>query len=188
MLIIFIFGFRDLWRGQRAGIGGLQRRAKHCGEQYPERPARRDNRIPCLKPRCRVHGLLRARAPGPHVSQPGFCKTCDSHCLVQGVVADSDIAITEVSGTNYARRQVNINGGVSPTWDLAASGALDNTHDIQFATPGAGDWTEIVAAAIMDASSRGNILAYDNDNTVDQTPASGQMVQSVAGAFDVSLS
>ncbi|MHC1725756.1 MAG: hypothetical protein AB9866_07095 [Syntrophobacteraceae bacterium] len=117
-----------------------------------------------------------------------FAKPGTYLALCNAVVADADVAITEVTGTSYARKQVNTNGGASPTWDLAASGALDNTHDIVFPTPGAGDWTQIAALAIMDAAIDGNILAFDNDNIVDQTPASGQTVQFVAGAFDVSLS
>lgn len=96
---------------------------------------------------------------------------------------------TEVSGTNYARKQVNINGGSSPTWTTVSGGAASNTHAITFATPGSGGWTQLVAVAIVDALSgtRANVLAYDNTNIVDQTPANGDTVQFPVGDFDISI-
>lgn len=113
--------------------------------------------------------------------------------LLAAVGADDDATMadcTEVTGTDYARKEVNPNGGSAPTWDVAASGALDNGAVITFATPGSGGWDEVVAVAICDAVSgtSANVLAYDNSNIVDQTPAEGDTVQFAAGAFDISLS
>jgi len=107
--------------------------------------------------------------------------------------ADADVTMadcTEISGTDYARVEVNPNGGSSPTWDLAVAGALDNNGDIVFATPGAGGWTQVVGVAVVDAltGTSANVLMYDNTNVVDQTPAAGDTVQFSSGAFDVSLS
>jgi hypothetical protein len=111
--------------------------------------------------------------------------------LLAAVPDDQDLAVsdlTEISGTDYARKEVNPNGGSSPTWDLSSGGALDNTHIVTFATPGSGGWTATVAIAIVDsASGAGNVLAWDAANIVDQTPAAGDTVQFAAGAFDVSL-
>lgn len=97
---------------------------------------------------------------------------------------------TECSGTSYARKEVNPNGGAAPTWDLAAAGALDNGEVITFATPGSGGWTQVVAVGIVDAltGTAANVIAYDNDNIVDQTPAENDTVQFAAGAFDAALS
>lgn len=111
--------------------------------------------------------------------------------LLNAVADDQDVAttdLTEITGTDYARVEVNPNGGASPTWDLAASGALDNTHQIDIGPPGADDWDQVVAMAIVDAvSGLANVLAYDNANIVDQTPTSADTVQFAAGALDVSL-
>lgn len=111
--------------------------------------------------------------------------------LLAAVADDQDVAVsdlTELTGTDYARVEVNPNGGASPTWDLASAGALDNTHAIAIGPPGADDWDEIVAMAIVDsASGAGNVLAYDNANVVDQTPTSADTVQFAIGALDLSL-
>jgi hypothetical protein len=112
--------------------------------------------------------------------------------LLNAVADDADGTVgdlTEITGTDYAREQVNINGGSSPTWDVAADGALDNTHKIDFGTVGAGGWDEVVALAIVDsASGAGNVLCYDNANVVDQTPAADDTVEIGAGDLDISLS
>lgn len=112
--------------------------------------------------------------------------------LLAATADDQDVAVsdlTEITGTDYARKEVNPNGGSSPTWDLAAAGVVDNTHIAAFATVGSGGWDQVVAVAIVDTSSgAGNVLAYDNANIVDQTPAAGDTVQFAAGAFDLTLS
>lgn len=69
--------------------------------------------------------------------------------------------ITEPSGFNYARKLVNANGGSSPTWKLAASGVIENLHQIDFNVP-SGSWGAITATAIVDALTVGNLLMYDN--------------------------
>jgi hypothetical protein len=133
-----------------------------------------------------VHKLLDLMFNGTAYSKP------DTYLALASVaVADDDddyTEITEMTGTSYARKQVNINGGASPTWDLAASGVVDNTDTITFASPGADDWDEIVALVVMDAATNGNVLAYDNANIEDQTPGSGDTIQFAAGALDVTLS
>lgn len=57
---------------------------------------------------------------------------------------------TEVSGGSYTRVIAN-------TWDVAASGATENTNTITFATPSA-DWGTVVCYSVMDASTSGNML------------------------------
>lgn len=106
--------------------------------------------------------------------------------LVTATVADSDTGSTITEpGDTYARVQVNANGGASPTWDLAASGLVDNTHEIQFATP-TGSWGTIVGVVIVDASSAGNLLFYDNA-MADQAVGTDDDVSFPAGDLDVTL-
>lgn len=109
--------------------------------------------------------------------------------LATAAIEDSDdgSAMDEVSGGSYARVQVNINGGSSPTWDLAADGALDNTHAITFAAATA-SWGTVTSVAIMDSTTEdaGNVLFYDNAMT-DQAVGSGDTVSFAIGALDVEM-
>jgi hypothetical protein len=107
--------------------------------------------------------------------------------LVTATSADGDDGdtITEVSGGSYARVQVDVNGGTSPTWDLAAAGLVDNTHLIQFPTPTA-SWGTVVGLVICDASTSGNLLAYDNDMT-DQAIGTDDDVEIPIGDLDITL-
>jgi hypothetical protein len=122
-----------------------------------------------------------------------FAKPATYVGLSTTVIADTHVAIgqiTEVStsGTNYARVLVNINGGASPTWTLSSGGHVENTNAIVFPTPSA-SWGQVVSMFLIDsASGAGNILGYDNQNIVDQTPISGDSVQFSIGALDLTLS
>ena len=113
----------------------------------------------------------------------------DTYCALTTVIITDDMTgstITEHSGDAYARKQVNINGGASPTWDLAAAGALDNTHNVDF-IQATGSWGTIVALAIVDALTAGNLLFYDND-VADQAVGNGDTVRFPAGDLDISMS
>lgn len=104
------------------------------------------------------------------------------------VITDSDTgsSVTEVSGGSYARKQVNVNGGSSPTWDVAASGAVDNTHDIVLPTATA-SWGTVTSMFIASAASAGDMIVYDND-IADTLVSSTDVVKYLAGELDVSLS
>jgi len=108
--------------------------------------------------------------------------------LTTATVADSDTGstITEVSGGSYARKQVNVNGGASPTWDLASGGLVDNTHDITFTTSTA-SWGTLESVVIIDALTAGNLLFYDNAMT-NQAVASGDTVKFAIGDLDIQMS
>jgi len=108
--------------------------------------------------------------------------------LTTAVVADDSTGstITEVSGGSYARKQVNVNGGAAPTWDLAAAGVVDNTDAITLVTATA-SWGTVTSVAICDAVSAGNLLLYDNTMT-DQAVGDGDTVTFVAGALDIQMS
>ena len=116
--------------------------------------------------------------------------------LLDQTGADTDTTLTtagkEVAGTDYARVLVNKAGGSTPKW-AAVSGttptATDNVNAVTFPTVGAGGWSTIVGMAIVDGGTldAGHVLAYDNDNVVDQTPAAEDTVSFAAGALDISL-
>jgi hypothetical protein len=124
-----------------------------------------------------------------------FTSTAGNTFLALLNVDSSDAATTmagqtEVTGTSYARKEVNENGGASPAWTTVSAGALSNGATATFATPGSGGWTQVTAVAIVDAVSgtSANVIAYDNTNIVPQTPAAGDTVQFASGDFDISLS
>ena len=100
-------------------------------------------------------------------------------------VADTDTGstITEPGGGAYARKQVNVNGGASPTWDLAAAGLVDNTHDVDLGPASGAAWGTIVAVAIVDAATVGNLLMYDNAMT-DQAVGDGDTMRFPVGDLD----
>jgi len=108
--------------------------------------------------------------------------------LCTAVIADDDDGdtVTEVSGGSYARKQVNINGGASPTWDIAAAGIVDNTHAVTFVTATA-SWGTIVAPGVFDALTSGNLLMYDNDMT-DKPVGDGDTAEFAIGALDMQMS
>ncbi len=84
---------------------------------------------------------------------------------------------------------MNANGGAAPDWDLAVSGDpsyVDNNDDITFTTATA-DWGTIVAVAICDALTVGNLLVYDNAMT-DQDVDNGDTAKFPAGDLDVQMS
>jgi hypothetical protein len=112
-----------------------------------------------------------------------FVALCDTN------VTDTDTGstISEPSTGAYARIEVDPNGGSSPTWDLAASGVVDNTHDIVWAQATA-DWVsgaDIVAIAVLDAGTAGNVLMYNNDALPDQPVLTDDTAQIAAGALDL---
>lgn len=92
-------------------------------------------------------------------------------------VAPTDsTAGTEVTGGSYARQAVTM----SVTGDTAS-----NTAAVEWPEATA-SWGTVVAAAIMDASTSGNIIAY-GALTANKTISSGDVFRFPAGAFDVTL-
>jgi hypothetical protein len=87
----------------------------------------------------------------------------------------------EVSGGNYARAAVTNN---ATNWPNASGGAKSNGTAITFATPSA-NWGVIVAFAIVDALTNGNIL-YWGLITPNKTVNNGDPAPSFAiGDLDV---
>jgi len=108
--------------------------------------------------------------------------------LTTATISDSDTGstISEPSGNGYARKLVNPNGGSAPTWGIASGGTTDNDDNIDLGPASGGSWGTIVATALVDASSAGNVLFYDNGVT-DQEVGDGDTYRFAAGDFDVSL-
>ena len=95
---------------------------------------------------------------------------------------------TEVTGGSYARKQVNVNGGSSPTWNLAVTEGgggylVDNLHDITFVTASA-DWGSITHFGIFDALTTGNLLVH-GALTAPKTVQNGDTFKFAVGDLDV---
>ena len=120
-------------------------------------------------------------------SQPTTCVA-----LLDQQGADTDTTLTtagkEANWTAYARVLVNKVGGANPNWETISGGATQNEDEVSFGTVGTSP-TIIVGMAIVDSCTldAGNVLAYDNDQVVDQTPNVGDTVKFAAGAIDVSI-
>ncbi len=108
--------------------------------------------------------------------------------LTTATIADSNTGstITECTGGSYARKLVNVNGGSSPTWRLAASGQVSNLDAVTMVTP-TGSWGTMTSAFIADASSAGNLLFYDNSPT-DQLISTSDSVSFAVDALVAQLS
>jgi hypothetical protein len=83
---------------------------------------------------------------------------------------------TEVSGGSYARQTV--------TFTVTGNQA-SNTAAVEFPTA-TGSWGTVTYAAIYDASTSGNLLAY-GALTTSKTIASGDVLRIPAGDFDITL-
>ena len=94
------------------------------------------------------------------------------------VDATTGTTISEPAGGSYARVQDDI-------WDAAASGASENTNQIDSPTATA-SWGTITDVALIDASTVGNILFYA---ALDASKAIGvgDVLRLVAGALDITL-
>jgi hypothetical protein len=109
--------------------------------------------------------------------------------LCTATISDTDdgSSITEPSGNGYARKQVNVNGGSSPTWNLASASVVDNADDVDLGPASGGSWGTLVAVAILDALSAGNLLMYDNA-MADQAVGDGDTARFPAGDLDCEMS
>ena len=95
-------------------------------------------------------------------------------------VAPTDVGGgTEVSGSGYARKSAAFT--VSGTGTLATNSAA-----IEF-DAATGSWGTIVAVAIFDALTTGNMLAFA-DLTTNKTIATGDVLRIPAGDLDITLS
>ncbi len=89
---------------------------------------------------------------------------------------------TEVSGGGYARVAYDNN---LTNWPAAVGGSKSNANVIDFGTATA-DWGTIVAVAIFDAATLGNMLFYGN-LTASKTVNNGDGFKFLANKLTVSL-
>lgn len=89
----------------------------------------------------------------------------------------------EVSGGAYARVEVGGTSGL--TFSLAAAGSSSNEQDITFPTATA-DWGTITNAAIMDASTAGNVL-FHGALTTAKTVTTGDTFKFLLGDLTITL-
>lgn len=87
---------------------------------------------------------------------------------------------TEVSGGSYAREST-----AGADWNAASSGAISNANAITFTTA-TGDWGTVVACALFDAATSGNMLAW-GDLTTSKAVNSGDTASFAAGDLDITL-
>lgn len=87
---------------------------------------------------------------------------------------------SEVSGNGYARVQIDNKMG------SAASGSISNTSAITFPAASGGDHGTVVAIAIFDASSGGNMLAYGS-LTASKTISDGDQLNIAIGNLTISI-
>lgn len=110
--------------------------------------------------------------------------------LTTAAISDNDTGstITEPAGNGYGRVLVapNDDTTASTTWNLVSNGTIDNADNIDIGPASGGSWGTIVATALVDAVSSGNVLFYDN-GVSDQEVADGDTYRFVAGNFDVSM-
>ncbi len=83
---------------------------------------------------------------------------------------------TEVSGGSYARQTIAF---------TVTGNQASNTSAVEFPTA-TGSWGTITYAAVYDALSSGNLLAY-GALTTPKTIASGDVLRIPAGDFDINL-
>lgn len=119
-----------------------------------------------------------------------YAKPATWVALCDAVVADDDTGTTiSEPADGYGRKQVNINGGSEPTWDVATGTTpayVDNMHAIEIG-PASGDWGTMVAVGICDAETVGNLLFYDNA-MADQAVGNGDTAEFPIGDLDIQMS
>jgi hypothetical protein len=85
---------------------------------------------------------------------------------------------TEVSGGSYARKVCN-------TWDVAASGATENSQAVTF-TQASADWGVVTDYAILDHLTTGTVIGYGKLNTT-KNIQNGDTAEFATGAIDVTF-
>ena len=108
---------------------------------------------------------------GGSFSQPGT-----KYLALYTVAPTDSSAGTEVTGGGYARQTVTLTTSGSDTTNSAA---------VEYPTATA-NYGTVVAVAVLDASSGGNMLAYAS-LTASKTIATGDVFRVPAGDLDISL-
>ena len=85
---------------------------------------------------------------------------------------------TEVTGNGYTRVAITF-GAPSP------AGVMTNSSATTFPTASGGNWGDIIAIGVFDASTAGNLLAWDGVTST--TINDGDTLEVAAGDFDITL-
>jgi len=108
--------------------------------------------------------------------------------LLSANAADADVDIgtdcTEMTGTDYSRITVNPAGGSAPAFTAASGGSVENADQISWGSPGANDWTELTACALV--TDAGKVLLYSN-NLTSFTPTTDDIIQFAAGEYQAAI-
>jgi len=83
---------------------------------------------------------------------------------------------TEVSGSGYARQEI--------TFGASSGGAMANTAAVEFTASG-GNFGSVVAVGVFDASTAGNLLAWDEITSA--TVNDGDTLRFAIGDIDLTL-
>jgi len=94
---------------------------------------------------------------------------------------NDDASGTEVSGTNYARKDVTNN---ATNWPAASGGSKSNGTAITFAQAGSGGWGTVTHFAIFDAVTGGNML-YHGALTTSKSVEEGDTAEFAIGAITI---
>ena len=133
-----------------------------------------------------VHLLLNRMFRNQAYAKPATYVGLATAVITDAAALNTDV--TEVSGGNYARKQVNIAGGAVPAWNTASGGVVTNANAVQFNTPSA-SWGLVTSCFLIDsASGGGNIIGYDNNSIIDQTPVANDTVLFDIGQFSNAMS
>ena len=111
---------------------------------------------------------------------PDYTRPATVYIALYTVAPSDSGGGTEVSGGSYARAAVTNNAS---NWPAASGGAKSNGTEISFAEATA-SWGTVVAFAILDALSGGNLLYWGN-LAVSKSIDSGDTAKFAVGDIDV---
>jgi len=89
---------------------------------------------------------------------------------------------TEVSGNGYARKSIS-----ASSFSDNGTGTFSLNTDLEFTAASGGAWGTIVGMAILDASTSGNVLFFD-DLSASKTIADGDVFRFATGSIVVTIS
>ena len=104
-----------------------------------------------------------------------FTKPTTVYAALYTVAPSDSSAGTEVTGGSYARQTI--------TFSAASSGSASNNTNVDFNTMPA---STVVAVAVLDASTAGNVLFWGT-LTTNRTVTAGDSIRIASGALVISL-
>lgn len=96
--------------------------------------------------------------------------------LSSTVITDAGGNFTEQSGSGYSRTTFS-------DFTTSTEKEVSNSSAITLYTPTENDQDLITSMAVFDAEINGNMLIFDNDTIVDQTPFAGNIIRVKTGSY-----